>query len=300
MNNSLVLGVDIGGSHITSALVDIYTGSILRESYVRKHVDSHQQADKIIYAWSEAIKESFSLAGLEVGKIGIAMPGPLDYELGVCWIKDQDKYEHLYGLNVKELLAEQLGITTADIRIMNDACCFLQGEVLGTLDNDYNTVMGFTLGTGLGSASYKDGVVTDADLWRMAFRDGIAEDYLSTRWFTNRYEELKGETVLNVKHLIDCLEKDPAVRSIFEEFGETLGAFVNECVEKYKPEAIVFGGNIAKCADLYLHITEEVLDRTGNRLPLKLAALGEEAALIGAAGSWKKALSAAETAAIVK
>ncbi|PWG78235.1 ROK family protein [Pararcticibacter amylolyticus] len=284
--NSLVLGIDIGGSHITSALINITTGEMLRESYVRKFVNSHEEADTIMSAWAEAINQSFSLAGLAVTKIGIAMPGPLDYDLGVCWIKDQDKYEKLYGLNIKEMLALKLGIRAADIKIMNDACCFLQGEVLGTLDEQYQTVMGFTLGTGLGSALYQDGEVTDADLWRAPFRDSIAEEYLSTRWFLKRYAELKAEDIQGVKQLLE----DPVSADIYDEFGKTLGIFLSECADSYKPEAIVLGGNIAKSPELYLKQAEEVLAAHGHLIPISIARLGEEAALIGAAGTWKRAL----------
>lgn len=290
MGNSLVLGIDIGGSHITSALIDIVTGKLLRHTYVRKFVDSHQTAENIITAWSEAISQSFALGGIPVSKIGIAMPGPLDYDLGICWIKDQDKYEHLYGLNIKELLAEKLEITSADIKIMNDACCFLQGEVLGTLDHDYHTIMGFTLGTGLGSALYQDGLVTDADLWRLPFRRGIAEDYLSTRWFIRRYAELKGAAVKDVKHLLEALNDDPSVSRIYQEFGTTLGTFLTHCALEYKPKAIVLGGNISKSPELYLEQTKAALADAGFSLPIKLATLGEEAALIGSAGIWKKSL----------
>ncbi|KAA8477206.1 glucokinase [Arcticibacter tournemirensis] len=292
MNNSLVLGIDIGGSHITSALIDIVSGQVFRASYVRKFVNSHLPAEDIIPAWSEAIKASFAQAGLEViTKIGIAMPGPLDYEKGICWIKDQDKYEHLYGLNIKELLAKNLGIESTDIKILNDACGFLQGEVLGTLDSQYDSVMGFTLGTGLGSALYRDGEVTDADLWRMPFRDGIAEDYLSTRWFIRRYKELKGEDVKDVKHLLERLDQEPTVAEMFVEFGNTLGTFLNECINANHPEAIVLGGNISKSPELYLKHTEKVLAEAGNNVPITLAKLGEEAALIGGAGVWKKVLT---------
>ena len=64
-------------------------------------------------------------------KIGIAMPGPFDYENGICYIKGLDKYESLFNLNVKEMLAQQLNIERSDIYMMNDASCFLKGEVFG-------------------------------------------------------------------------------------------------------------------------------------------------------------------------
>ena len=132
-------------------------------------------------------------------KIGIAMPGPFDYENGISYIKDQNKYEALYGLNIKEQLAKKLEISISDISILNDAACFLQGEVFGGAGQGFKRVMGLTLGTGFGSARSVDGKTDDADLWCSPYREGIAEDYLSTRWFLKQYKEISGKLVKNVK-----------------------------------------------------------------------------------------------------
>ena len=69
--------------------------------------------------------------------------------------------------------------------MMNDASCFLKGEVFGGAAKGYNHVIGITLGTGLGSATFKNGVVYDGDLYYTPFKESTAEDYLSTRWFIN-------------------------------------------------------------------------------------------------------------------
>ncbi|WP_374163533.1 ROK family protein [Arcticibacter sp. MXS-1] len=284
MDKSYVLGVDIGGSHITSALVDISTGDLLEGTRVRKAVDSHAAPGIVISFWTEAIAQSFSKAGLPIGKIGIAMPGPLDYEEGICWIKDQDKYEHLYGYNIKDLLSASLSIHKTDIRIMNDACCFLQGEVLGTLDKRYSRVMGFTLGTGLGSAFYQEGTVVDADLWRMPFKGSIAEEHLSTRWFLNRYSALKGREIENVKEML----QDELAEMLYAEFGATLGVFLQECLKTYNPQAVVLGGNIAKSPELYLKHTEEVLESSGQLLPISIAGKGRRPLLSAPRASGKR------------
>jgi glucokinase len=40
-------------------------------------------------------------------------------------------------------------------------------------------------------------------LWDSPFKDSICEDYLATRWFVNRYEELTGEQISGTKDLLD-------------------------------------------------------------------------------------------------
>jgi glucokinase len=63
--------------------------------------------------WAETIKQA--LKGSEDGRIGIAMPGPFDYLTGICLMKNVNKYESLYGLNIKQELSDRLGIDVQNI-----------------------------------------------------------------------------------------------------------------------------------------------------------------------------------------
>lgn len=288
MNNNLVLGADIGGSHITTALIDLETSRILPGTMVRKQVNAHGTAAAIMAVWCAALQETVGTLTLAKKRIGIAMPGPFDYEQGICLIKGQDKYEALYELNVKDLLARAMGIDAGDIRLQNDAGAFLQGEIFGGAARGAADVVGVTLGTGLGTSRSHAGIAADANLWCLPFQDSIAEDYLSTRWFVQRYETLSGRKVADVKILAGRVGRDEVARAVFAEFGHTLGLFLTEFIRMDQPEVIVLGGNIAQAADLFLPETEKVLARQHHPVTLKLAALGEAAALIGAASCWHR------------
>ena len=137
MENTVAIGVDIGGSHITAALVDFDTRKVLQHSITRRRLDSHKDVDYIINVWAGVIKDSVSFLEGKKANIGIGMPGPFDYENGISFLKGQDKYDSLYGLNVKILLAEKLGIDVSSIRLMNDAVSFLQGEAFGGAGHGY-------------------------------------------------------------------------------------------------------------------------------------------------------------------
>ena len=288
MNESVALGVDIGGSHITAALIDLSTGELIRDSYVRQPVDAHGTVQQIITAWSGAISLAFEKSAVTEKVIGIAMPGPFDYEEGISLIKNQNKYDALYGLNVKEMLAEALDISSEYIRFMNDAGCFLRGEVFGGAAKGASHAIGLTLGTGLGSARYHKGEAEDAALWCAPFRDGITEDYLSTKWFLERYESLTGKAVPNVKTIAGMAHNDEMARLVFEEFGNTLAEFLSSFIETDNPEVVVLGGNIVKAAELFFPYMTKALQADGKNVPLKCAVLGEEAALVGAASCWDK------------
>lgn len=289
MSQKIVLGADIGGSHVTVGIIDLQRNAVLSETKSRLELNSKGNLQSILNAWQKAIEKSCELFGSTPSFLGISMPGPLDYEKGISLIKGQDKYDALFGLNIKELLAERIQIPTEQISFINDAVSFLQGEILGGAAKGGRNVIGLTLGTGLGSAkALNGGEVLDADLWKMPFKDAIAEEYLSTRWFVKRYNEITGGVIDNVKelhHLANKGNKDAL--KVFIEFGNNLGLFLQHFIAlEGEVDTVVLGGNIAKTEHLFKASVLEVLGT--HKVDIKQAILGEDAALIGAAGVWKK------------
>lgn len=279
-----VLGVDIGGSHITAALVNLDCQSIIPGTRVRQPVKAGGTAEEIISSWASCLLKAIAQTAAFSGKIAIAMPGPFDYLEGISFMKGQNKYDALYGKKVKVLLARKLNCPEKTILFRNDASSFLQGELFGGAGKGFGKALGLTLGTGLGSAYAQSGLAEDADLWRMAFKEGIAEDYLSSRWFIHRYKVLVGQEIEGVKELVPLAGKDKAVQQVFFEFGRNLSDFLREVWEKFMPEGVILGGNIAQAFPLFRSALEEQFPSTN----LYLSRLGEDAALMGAASCWEK------------
>ncbi|MBO9675017.1 MAG: ROK family protein [Sphingobacteriaceae bacterium] len=284
--NKYVTGIDIGGSHITVAVLNMQQRNILKNSYTRERVDSHGSTEQIINTWCSAIKAAYKKAGIQIGNLGIAMPGPFDYDNGISYIAGNDKYAAFYGLNVKDMLASELQINRDQILMSNDAACFLAGEVFAGEARAYQNLIGVTLGTGLGSAVCKEGKITDANLWCSSFLNGISEDYLSTRWFLKRYYELTGLNILNVRELTLLYEENQTVRKIFTEFGHNLGLFLKDFQQKHIAEAIIIGGNIANASVRFMPNVIKYLESQGIDTPIHISKLNEDAALVGAAGCW--------------
>lgn len=282
MNPDIVTGIDIGGSHITAALIDLQSHAIIRNSLTRIHINSKGNAEQIINEWTRTIANCKTHHPKTLKKIGIAMPGPFDYEKGISFIKDQDKYESLYNLNVKELLAKSLQIEESDIFMMNDASCFLKGELFGGAARDCNNVIGITLGTGLGSATFRDGIIYDGDLFYTPYKYATAEDYLSTRWFIKQYKELTGKPAKNVKEIRERVPEDETATALFTAFGNNLGEVLAAYIKKHNAETVVIGGNIINAWDLFIDEAKNVLKDNSLNVSLLKAKLGEEAALMGA------------------
>ena len=281
-----VLGIDIGGSHISACMVNLDSASFLRETEVHVKVDPSGSAESLTGAWAAAIKESFAKAHEPIGYIGIAMPGPFDYEEGISLITGLHKFESLYGLNVKELLAQELGISPENIRFINDASAFLLGEVKGGAGKGFANAAGITLGTGLGSAGYFLHTLQDGDLWCTPFKASRAEDYLCSRWVVQEYKRLSGKTISGVKDLMHQDHRDEHAKQVFDVFGRNLGEVL---LMKYPPsiqDVVVIGGNIAKAWDCFMPAAQQYLRSQGATMNLLPALLGEDAAIMGAACLW--------------
>ncbi|HET8828093.1 MAG TPA: ROK family protein [Pelobium sp.] len=285
---NLVLGADVGGSHITTALIDMESQTVLKETLIRERVNPHGTPQEIINDWSNCILRSMEGFENQVTEFGIAMPGPFDYEKGISKIKGLSKFDALYGLNVKDMLATNLDISSTQIKMMNDAGCFLQGEVFSGSARGFNHVIGLTLGTGLGTARYHNGVGEDANLWCMPFKDTIAEDYISTRWFVSRYLQLTGLPIKDVKALAEIFKTDQNAPLIFKEFGQNLALFLMEFIRMEQPEVIIIGGNVANAYPLFKEEIVSCFEKRNIHTSIYLSKLNEEAALLGAASLWVK------------
>jgi glucokinase len=277
------IGVDIGGSHITAAHVDSSTYHVIEESLKRERVASKDSADVIFDSWVEALAPLIAEFPAEQIKIGIAMPGPFDYKNGIALFEGVKKYDSLYGLDVGKILSERLNIPPEDVIFINDAEAFLRGELAAGAAADKTRAIGITLGTGLGSASNCKGDAVDVNRAALPFLEQNAEEYISTRWFLKRYEELTGDEVKNVEELLNTAEL-ALKNQIFDEFAINLASFINDFIADEDPEVLVIGGNIAKTWDHFMPLLEELI--VNKKVIIRQTEMWENAALVGAACIW--------------
>ncbi|MBT3382484.1 MAG: ROK family protein [Prolixibacteraceae bacterium] len=288
----LSIGVDIGGSHITSVAIDIKKRQVLKNSAVTKKVDPNGNAKNIIKTWGLCIKNTIDLAGKnKISGIGIAMPGPFDYKNGVALFEGVAKFGHLLRVNIKTALAEKLLLGNEQIRFVNDASAFGIGETWLGETNKYKRVLAITLGTGFGSSFLENGipivrgnfVPENGWVYNLPFENGIADDYFSTRGFVTRYFQQTGRRILGVKELAERYENDIFARQLFPDFGIKLACFLEPILTLFQADAIVLGGNISKTFPLFGEIFEKSLKEKGCFLKIFTATLKENAALFGSA-----------------
>ncbi|MET6998252.1 ROK family protein [Chitinophaga defluvii] len=298
MNNTYVIGADIGGSHITAALVDLTTGAVLDDCKFKEPVNAAAGAADILDRWTVAIGRVLSAANTDVPAIGIAMPGPFDYPGGISLIKGVAKYESLYGLNIREALTTALGFSKG-IYFENDASCFALGEAWAGEGAGCSRMVAVTLGTGLGGTFLHNNVIVhqgkgvppEGYIYHLPYKAGIAEDYISSRWLLNEYHHRTGHRLNEVKNIGELAEKqDATALALFAELGNAVGDVLAPWLQDFEAERMVIGGNIRKAHPYFLPALQECLLKKKIPTSIHISSRGENSALSGAAWLCKSIL----------
>ncbi|WP_321343062.1 ROK family protein [uncultured Draconibacterium sp.] len=287
------VGVDIGGSHISSVVVDVNSGNMLKKSLAEVKVDNQASANEILDKWAGAISESiFSIDRTQLIGIGLAVPGPFDYKNGVALLKNVAKYDSLYGINVGNELKKRLDLPIEfSFRYSNDALSFAVGECWGSKATNYKNVVAITLGTGFGSSFLSNGVpVIEGDrvpesgyVYHIPYKNGIADDYFSTRWFLGQYKSRTGITCSGVKEIADRVGNDEAAKALFDDFGSNLASFLVPVLADFDTDCLVIGGNISRAYPLFSATFQSVLIERNINIEIMISELMESAAMVGSA-----------------
>lgn len=291
MINRLAIGVDIGGSHINCCALDVDNNELVKESQTIVKVDGHAEADEIIQKWLEALNNTLDKVNFkELTGIGFAIPGPFDYTNGIGKYEVVDKFEHLNKVNIEKEIRKGLALdNNIPIRFINDATAFALGEASSEQGKGYEKVAVITLGTGLGSAFIDDliPVVTGKKVpefgcvWHLPFKDGIADEYFSTRWFINEYFKLTNKKESGVKPIADMVIDDPVAKQLFNSFGVNLASFMLPYLSQFDAQVLVIGGNIAGAFPLFKNSFKEKLKENGLDIDISVSELKEDAAILG-------------------
>lgn len=286
MTKRRILAGDVGGSHITVALFEEIENKLRLVRTVRTPVDSKLEKDRILNEWLSVYKQ-FDTPSFQPF-YSLAMPAPFDYSNGVCWIKEQNKFNSLFGVNIKQELSDRLKVPADHIQFINDAEAFLYGESLFGVGKGIDNILGLTLGSGLGSALKIDGKVWDASLWSYPFYDSIAEDFLGTGWFIRWAKEAYGLELPGVKELVTHPFLQHDLQKLFDLYAYNLAEFIFQQYLVYQFQKVVIGGNIVQSKDYFLSPLKQYLLQRGLGIPIAISQLGEQSALFGAASLYYK------------
>jgi glucokinase len=310
------VGIDIGGTKIAGALVDI-DGNIVAESKVPTPA---QDPDALVDAVVALVTE-LSL-GKEVLGIGVAAAGFID----------ADQANIIYAPNLswrnepfKAKLQAQLPLP---VIIENDANAAAWAEFRYGAGKGYQHMVMLTIGTGVGGA-----VIVNGQMLRGGFgiagelghlrvvpngklcgcgQHGCLESYgsgtallkaakelaSSDLEIGSRLRELEAQAgeLTGAQVYTAILEKDPGALQILTELGTWLGEAIGSLTAVLDPQVVVIGGGVSAAGDLLLNPIREAylahLPARGFRpeLEIKGAEFVNDAGVVGAADLVRAAL----------
>ena len=241
------IGVDVGGSGIKAAVVDVDTGQLVSER-LRVPTPTPSSPDLVSASISRLVRRLVTASGLEpdrpvgVGLPGVAMDGRLLTAANIdpAWI----------GYPIADKLNRSL---KRDVRIVNDADAAGIAEMrFGGGKGQPGVVIFLTLGTGVGSGVFVDGkLVPNTEFGQMEIR--------------GRPAERRSAAAARVRRGLS-----------WKAWAADLDEHLGRIEDLMWPRLMILGGGVSKNADKFI-------PRLQRRAPVVAAQLRNDAGIIGAA-----------------
>jgi len=237
------LGIDIGGSGIKAGFVDIESGDLIGE---RIKIDTPLPSTPDAVA--AAIREMINGLDWKGSKIGCGFPAIIQDGVALTAANIDKSW---IGVNVEEILQSYTG---HQYYVINDADAAGMAErMFGRLRNIKGTTLLLTLGTGIGSALFYDGIlIPNTEFGHLIYKGSIAEDWVSNRARKDRLLE-------------------------YDAWAIELAEFLDYLILLLSPRLIVLGGGISFRFDEFAHHFDHL------RVPVVCASAYNDAGIIGAA-----------------
>lgn len=248
--------LEIGGTHVTAVWVEAGRWRSIPDSRHRLPLDSAGTATEILAAIASCTGR---LGPLDGSALGVAIPGPFDYELGVGRFSGVGKFDALNGVDVRSGLLAALRRPPQRVLFLNDASAFGLGEWVAGAARGHDRVAALTVGTGIGSAFLESGRIVAGgpsvppggrvDLLRIG--DAPLEDVVSRRAILADYARRTGVTGLDVAGIAARARAgQPAARAVFTAAFSALGTAIAPWLRRFSAQVLVTGGTIATSWDL--------------------------------------------------
>ncbi|MFF2845323.1 polyphosphate--glucose phosphotransferase [Streptomyces sp. NPDC058001] len=239
-----IFGVDIGGSGIKGAPVDLDRGDLAAERF--KVLTPQPSTPGAVADGVKEVVEHFGWSG----PVGITFPGVVTGGATIRTAANVDKA--WVDTDARALLGERLG--GLPVLVLNDADAAGVAEMnFGAGRERRGTVITLTFGTGIGSALFIDGaLVPNTELGHLELHGHDAESRASTK--------AKDDHDLSWEHWAHRVQK-----------------YLAHVEMLFSPELFIIGGGVSRKADKFLHLIE------GIKADIVPAELRNNAGIVGAA-----------------
>lgn len=253
----LVPALEVGGTHVSAALIDAADWTIVPATVSRRALDGQASAAQLVGAFVDAAS---ALPGQLDAHWGVAMPGPFDYARGIALFADVGKFDSLHGVDVRDELCRRIVPPPASVSFLNDADAFLLGEWLHGAATGYARCAAVTLGTGVGSAFLAGGEIVgdgpDVPPGGRAHRLSISglplEDVVSRRAIRAAYRGATGDADADVRDIAERARAgERRAVDVIDTAMRALGAALAPWLSRFGAEVVVVGGSMSASWDLF-------------------------------------------------
>lgn len=309
-NPSFALGIDLGGTKLSAALIDA-NGLIVSRELIKTNLAGPTAVVSDIVN----LVKNFKIKGLGASSVGVGMAGQIVKENGTVLFAPNLGWKD-FPLGIE--LEKALGVP---VYIINDVRAATYGEWIYGAGKDCSDLLCLFFGTGIGSGVVSGGMLlsgsdnafgevghmtidlhgslctcgnrgcfeTKASGWGLA---KIAKEMLlkNPRSGQGLLKLVSGITDnITTNHIFEAFSsKDPFAILIVEEFKEALIAGVASLLNLYNPKVVILGGGIIQgnpelIKTVQLGVIKRALKATSQNVKIVPAMLGNDAGIIGAA-----------------
>lgn len=275
MNKQTIIGIDLGGTNIRGGWVNDNILSNIKQ----ERIESKKSSEEVLQQLFNLID---SLMNESVKAIGIGVPGLVDAITG-------DVYDVVHIPSWKEIPLQKIIKERYRLQVIvnNDANCFALGEFYYGKGQGCNSMVGLTIGTGLGSGLilnqklYSGRFGGAGEFGMMAYKDHCFEFYASGEFFKNVYG-LNGEEVFKKANAGDA-----EALKMYDELGFHLGNAIKAILFALDVELIILGGSVRNAFrffenSMWKSIQQFPYKRSAQNLKIEVSELSNSG-LLGAA-----------------
>ena len=318
-----IVGVDLGGTNVVVGLVPIEGGEVLglRTLPTESNRGAKFVVDRIVHMVNDAIAEvteAHATTRAAVAGVGIGSPGPLNRKTGTVINTPNLGWRNF---PLRDLISNAVKLPCT---LDNDANCATYGEWWLGAGRGTQSLVGFTLGTGIGGGIVLNGEIyhgcsdVAGEIGHMTIDSngrkckcgnyGCLEQYASGPAIALRaMEGIEAGAASMLEEMVDgklddvtaatvyeaAVLGDPYATEVMKDTAKFLGSGVASIINILNPQMVVIAGGVTRAGDhLFIPLIAEVRRRAFRSAQeccrIVPAELPGTAGVVGAAGVFKK------------
>ena len=293
------MGIDLGGSKTEVILLDPEQRPIYRER-VTTPAGSYVEILTMLADLVDSVEARFKFDM----SIGVGIPGAISPRSGLL------RNSNTVCMNGQPFLTDLQGRLGREVRIENDANCFVLSEALSGAARNYRVVFGVIIGTGTGGGLVIDGKLVNGPHsisgewghnplpWHRS-EDGAPscycgkttciETFLSGPGLARNYKIRSGKSISSQDIIAAAAAGEIDCRSMLDLYHDQMARALAHVINILDPHAIVLGGGMSNIDSIYREVPALLHNYVFSdfvETPILQAERGDASGVFGAALLW--------------